>query len=123
MYDYIRSKGFDVINITSLEQLSYASNFLCIQDGKILAIEVERGVRDVLANLEGKARAEPARFGKLYEQAKKDYDNLRMDGQFFPHKKEMYQHDLEFYPLTLKNLTGGYGGAHCMTCALTRDRI
>ena len=103
--------------------MSYASNFLCIQDGKIVAIEVERIVQDVLSNLQAKAKKDPKRFGKLLDQAKKDYDNLRAEGQFFPHKKELYEAGIDAYPIILKNLTGGYGGAHCMTCSLTRAKL
>lgn len=120
LHEYIRSKGFDIINLTTLEQMSYASNFLCIVDGKIIAIETERIVKDVLNNLSFKAEQDPHRFGKLLEQAKKDYDHLKNEGQFFPHKKEIYQKGIDAYPIILKNLTGGYGGAHCMTCALSR---
>jgi arginine deiminase len=123
LYDYITEKGFHLIEITTLEQMSYASNFLCIQDGKIVAIEVERIVQDVLANLQSKAKKDPKRFGKLLDQAKKDYDNLRAEGQFFPHKKELYEAGIDAYPIILKNLTGGYGGAHCMTCSLTRAKL
>jgi arginine deiminase len=121
LHDFIRGKGFDIINITTLEQMSYASNFLCIKDGTILAVEVDRIVKDVLNNLTSEANADPQRYGKLLAQAKKDYQDLKNEGQFFPHKKEVYQHDIDAYPIILENLTGGYGGAHCMTCALLRN--
>ncbi len=120
LHDFIRQKGFDVINITTLEQMSYASNFLCIKDRTILAVEVERVVKNVLKNLSAMAESDSARYGKLLDQAKKDYQTLRNEGQFFPHKKEIYQHDIDAFPIVLENLTGGYGGAHCMTCALKR---
>jgi arginine deiminase len=121
LYDYITNKGFEVINVTSLEQLCYASNFLCVKDGVILAIETERNVKNVMSNLEMKARNNPKRYGKLLAQTKKDYAMLKNEGQFFPHKKELYRNNIEIYPIVLKNLTGGYGGAHCMTCALERN--
>jgi arginine deiminase len=121
LYDYIIKKGFEVINVTSLEQLCYASNFLCVRDGVILAIETERNVRNVMNNLEMKARNNHKRYGKLLAQAKQDYALLKNEGQFFPHKKELYRNNVEVYPIVLKNLTGGYGGAHCMTCALERS--
>jgi arginine deiminase len=120
LHDFIKGKGFDIINITTLEQMSYASNFLCIKDGTILAVEVDRIVKNVLKNLASEASANPERYGKLLEQAKKDYQTLKNEGQFFPFKKEIYQHDIDAYPIILENLTGGYGGAHCMTCALER---
>jgi len=118
--EYVQSKGFDIINITTLEQMAYAANLLCIKDGTILAVEVERIVKDVVNKLKFKAKTDPERYNKFYTQIRKDYRNLRHEGQFFPHKKEIYQHDIEAYPLNLINLTGGYGGAHCMTCALKR---
>ena len=65
LYDFMIEKGFDIVNITTLEQLSYASNFLCISDGKIVAVEVERGVKSVLNNLQGVANRDPKRYEKL----------------------------------------------------------
>jgi arginine deiminase len=121
LHDFIKGKGFDIINITTLEQMSYASNFLCIKDGTILAVEVERIVKDVLNNLAAMAAKDPTRYGRLLDQAKKDYDSLKSEGGFFPHKKEIYEHGIDAYPIIIRNLTGGYGGAHCMTCALTRS--
>ncbi len=120
LHDYMLSKGFDIINITTLEQMAYASNFLCVRNGTILAVEVDRVAKQVLEKLRLKTIDEPERYKKLLIQANKDYRELRLQGQFFPHKKEIYQHDVDAYPLNLVNLTGGYGGAHCMSCAIKR---
>ena len=120
LHDYMKQKGFDIINITTLEQMTYASNFLTIKDGQILAVETERIVKDVLSNLMEKARTDPTRYGKLLEQAQKDYNLLKSRGGFFPHKEEIYEHGIDAYPMVLTNLTGGYGAAHCMTCSLKR---
>lgn len=120
LHSYIKSKGFEIVNITTLEQIAYASNFLCIHDGKILAVEVERIIKEVLDNLKLSARKDSKRYGKLYEQAMKDFESLKNEGQFFPHKKELYQLGIEAYPIILKHLTGGFGAAHCMTCSLAR---
>jgi arginine deiminase len=120
LFSYITGWGFDVVGITTLEQLSYASNFLTIKDGTILAVEVERDIKDVLLNLQVKAKAEPERYGALLDQAQKDYQFLKDESEFFPHKREVYQHGIDAYPLVLRNLTGGYGAAHCMTAALER---
>ena len=121
LHDYIRKKGFDIINLTTLEQLCYASNFLCIKDGQILAIEVEREIQKVLEGLGGKAQSNPQRYGPLLEHAKKEYQELKESGGIFPHKKEMYQHGIDTYAMVMTNLTGGYGGAHCMTAVLERN--
>ena len=121
LHDYMLSKGFEIINITTLEYLAYASNFLCVKNGTIVSVEVDRVVKDILKFLNEKAAADSENYGKLLTQAMKDYKYLREKGQFFPHKKEVYQNDIDAYPLNLINLTGGYGGAHCMTCALKRS--
>jgi arginine deiminase len=120
LLSYINGWGFDVIDITTLEQLSYASNFLTIRDGKVLVVDVSNNAKDVLFNLQTKAQAEPHRYSALLEQANKDYKFLKNESEFFPHKREMYQHGIDAYPMVLKNLTGGYGAAHCMTAALER---
>ncbi|MCK8518338.1 arginine deiminase family protein [Methanoculleus sp. 7T] len=120
LYDYIRSKGFAVIDLSILEQLSYAANVLCVRDGSILTVEGERVMKTVLLNLERKAARDMARYGRLLRSAQQDYRRIRSEGQFFPHKAEFYRHDIEVYPLHLENLTGGYGGPHCMTCTLER---
>ncbi len=120
LHDYITSKGFEIIDITTLEYLAYASNFLCVKNGTIISVEVDRLVKDVINNLKKKASVDPETYGDLLKQVKKDYTFLHSEGQFFPHKKEIYQQDIDAYPVNLKNLTGGYGGAHCMTCALKR---
>jgi len=77
-------------------------------------------VKDVINKFRLRAKADPEGYSKLLAQIKKDYKYLRQEGQFFPHKKEIYQYDIDAYPLNLSNLTGGYGGAHCMTCPLKR---
>jgi arginine deiminase len=120
LHEYIREKGFEIIDLSTLEQISYAANILCIRDGTILTVEGERVMKTVLENLTQKAGYDLKRYGRLLDQARHDYRRIKENGQFFPHKKELYQHDLEIYPLRLENLTGGYGGPHCMTCALER---
>jgi len=117
---YFGEKGFEIIDITTLEQMAYASNILCIRDRTILSVESDRIIPDVLANLQQKAARDPGRYGKLLAKAEEDYRKLRNEGQFFPHKKEIYQQGVDACPISLVNLTGGYGGAHCMTCALQR---
>lgn len=120
LYDYIRSKGFSVIDLSILEQLAYAANVLCVRDGSILAVEGERVMQTVLLNLERKAARDPQRYGRLLRHAEEDYRRIKDEGRFFPHKTEFSRHGIEVCPLHLENLTGGYGGPHCMTCTLER---
>ncbi len=119
LYDYIKSKGFNVVELTTLGQLSYASNFLTIKDGTIIAIDISRIARKVIRDLSFKARVNIKRYGRLLAQAKKDYRKLEEEG-FFPNSKGIKENGIEVCPIDLTNLTGGYGGAHCMTAALER---
>lgn len=75
---------------------------------------------DVLQTLQSKAQEEPERYGTLLKQAERDYQQLKRDAEFFLHKQGVYEYGIDTYPLILKNLTGGYWGAHCMTAALQR---
>jgi arginine deiminase len=118
--EYLASKGFTIIPITTLEQMCYASNFLCVKDHNILAIEVEKVVKKVMRNLEAKANADSHRYGALLHEARQDLTRLKRSDQFFPHKREFQELSIEVTSLQLQEITGGYGGIRCMTCALNR---
>lgn len=122
VYDYLKRRGFDLVPLTTLEQLSYASNFLTLSDRRILAIEVERVIPRVLATVAASALAQPGRYGALHRQALRDAAELKSSDAFFPHKPELSQAGVEIHPVLLEEITGGYGGAHCMTAALHRRR-
>jgi arginine deiminase len=117
---YLKSKRFDVVPITTLEQMCYASNFLCIRDHKIVAVEVQSVASKVVRTLEHKANERPARYGRLLEQAKSDALELGASSAYFPRKKEFRESGVEAVPVQLEEITGGYGGAHCMTCTISR---
>ncbi len=118
--EYLHSKGFRVLPITTLEQLSYASNFLCLRDRRILTFEVERIAPRVLRSLAAMARANPRRYGPLLRQAANDRRRLEETRQFFPHKPELMEFGIDSRTIRLDEITAGYGAAHCMTCALAR---
>lgn len=120
LYDFLNERGFKVVPITTLEQLCYASNFLCVRDHHILAVEVDRVVERVMKNLEEEAAADPHRYRALLQQAKKEFTDLKESNRFFPRKKEFDELGVEATPIPLQEITGGYGGAHCMTCAVSR---
>ena len=84
LHDYIVSKGFEIIDITTLEYLAYASNFLCVKNGTIISVEVDRLVKDVINNLEKKASLDPETYGDLLKQVKKDYDNFTKGRSVLP---------------------------------------
>lgn len=117
---YLKEQEFEVIPITTLEQLCYASNFLCVRDRECIAPDTRVLAKVVLERLAEKAAADPGRYTAIFDAACRDYRQLSADAEFFPHKKEVYAHGLEMATVTLTNATGGYGGAHCMTCVLSR---
>jgi arginine deiminase len=120
LQEYLASKHIEVLPISTLEQMSYASNFLCLRDRRILAVEVETEIDRVLAGLAVAARRNPARYGALYRLARKERTELRGGRGFFPHTASVRDHGIEVVPLDLSEITGGYGGAHCMTCVVRR---
>ena len=120
LHEYLTGKGFTIVPITTLEQMCYASNFLCFKDHNILAIDVEKVVRKVLGNLEAKAKADPYRYTVLLQEARRDLARLKRSDQFFPHKRGFQDLSIEVTSLQLQEITGGYGGIRCMTCVLNR---
>jgi arginine deiminase len=121
LHDYLTEKKFEILNISTLEQMSYASNFLCVRDRRILAVDVEQEVDRVITTLAGAARADPHRYRALLALVRKERAELLEHNEVFPHKAAMREAGVEAVPLSLREITGGYGGAHCMTCALKRS--
>lgn len=117
---YLRARDFGIIGITSLEQLCYASNFLCMRNGECLVPDAEQVAPVVLGRLREKAATDPGKYGRLLGQAEHDYQRLEKSHEFFPVKKAVSDHGLSMRPVILTNATGGYGGAHCMTCVISR---
>jgi arginine deiminase len=118
--DYLRAKEFDFIPITTLEQLCYSTNFLSVRDGACITPDTSILAPIVLRRLREKAGSNFPKYGRLLAQAEHDYQVMKTESEFFPHKKAVYEHGLEMTTAILTNATGGYGGAHCMTCVLSR---
>ena len=111
LLDYMKEKEFSIINLSIAEQLSYSSNFLTISDMKIVAVE-SRKVLDRLLK-EGI-------FSKVTEEKVKK--SLPKAGdEMFPYSKQARELGMDVIDIDLSELTGGYGGAHCMTAALKRN--
>jgi arginine deiminase len=120
LLEYLAEKKFEVIPLSSLEQMSYATNFLCIRDRKIIAVEVEEEVDRVLGGLAVAARRDRHRYGSLLSLARKEHEELQKGRGYFPHTAAVRDRGIEVTPLSLQEITGGYGGAHCMTCVMER---
>lgn len=121
LLDYLeRAHGFRVIPISTLEQLCYATNFLTVRDRTLLVPDVARNAEQVLANLRLAAERQPDRYSRLYLRAAREFGQLRADGGFFPNKPEARELGLTTIRVGLENLTGAFGGAHCLTATLER---
>ncbi len=118
--EYLASKRFEILPLSSLEQMGYATNFLCVRDRKIVAVEVEQEVDRVLGSLAEAARRDPHRYAALLSLVRKERATLQGGRGFFPHTPSVRERGIEVTPLALQEITGGYGGAHCLTCAANR---
>ena len=115
-----RAHGFRVIGISTLEQLCYATNFLTVRDRTLVIPDVARNAERVLAHLRLVAERRPRRYYRLYVRAARELGQLRAEGGFFPNKPEAKAIGLSTVQVGLENLTGAFGGAHCLTASLER---
>ncbi|HLY76946.1 MAG TPA: arginine deiminase family protein [Thermoplasmata archaeon] len=113
--------GFRVIPISTLEQLCYATNFLTIRDRVIVVPDVARNAERVLTNLRQVAERDPQRYHRLYLRAAREFIELRAEDRFFPRTPEARDVGLQSVRVGLENLTGAFGGAHCLTATLERS--
>jgi len=121
LLDYLeKAHGFRVVGITTLEQLCYATNFLTVRDRSLVIPDVARNAERVLAHLRLVAERQPKRYYRLYLRAAREFGQLRADGGFFPHGPEARSLGLETVQVGLENLTGAFGGAHCLTATIER---
>lgn len=120
LFEYLASKKVSLIELSTLEQMSYASNFLCVRDRRIVAVDVDQEVDRVIAALTAAARADPHRYRALLALVKKERSELLSRNDIFPRKAALREANVEVVPLSLQEITGGYGGAHCMTCTVAR---
>ena len=111
LYEYLKSRDFNFINLGVSEQLSYSSNFLTVADRRIVTVNVSNVLQRLL-----KEHVFPDNVERevVKDMEKKGKENL------FPNRKEIKDLGIENITVNLSELTGGYGGAHCMTAALER---
>ncbi len=120
LLEYLKNKGFNVIKLTTFEQLAYAPNFLTLDDRKILAVDSERNVKTTLAKIQRLRSMSPEKYGAFCDQAMYEYNKLRASRDLFPRKRELEEWGVEVIPLDLDALTGGYGATRCMVAAIKR---
>jgi arginine deiminase len=110
LYDFLKSEGYQFIDLGISEQLSYSSNFLTLSDRKIVAIDSSRVMRKLIAE-------------NVFDSITKDkilLDMEKRNGKTFPESKAMVESGIDTIKIDLSEITGGYGGAHCMTSAIER---
>ncbi len=110
LHDYIKGKGYNIINLGISEQLSYSSNFLTLKDKKIIAIDSKKVIKKLLKENV---------FDDITKQA--ILKDIEKKDRVFPDNKEILDYGIDVIKIDLSELTGGYGGAHCMTSALNRN--
>ena len=111
LYDYMVEKGFSILDLSVVEQLSYSSNFLTLSNGKILCVDSSKVFRKLLKN----------NIINREIASKSSFDLPGSDDPMFPVPEKMRQFGIDYITIDLEELTGGYGGAHCMTMALERS--
>lgn len=118
---YLKKNGFNIVNIGCMEQLCYASNFLCIREGYILSVDTEAIAPERQRKLIEKTKEDKDKYTMLFNEAKLDYGECIKTGEFFPHKKELRKYGIEHKHISVTNISGGYGAIHCLTCTLSRS--
>ena len=111
LLEFLKEKHFNFVELGVAEQLGYSSNFLTVKDRRIVTVNVSN-VLDRLLN-EGI-------FPKYVEEQVKSDLNRHGRSDLFPNNKAVRDLGIEHIEVKLSELTGGYGGAHCMTAALSR---
>jgi arginine deiminase len=82
--------------------------------------DVGRNAERVLTNLRQVAERDPGRYHRLYLRAAREFNELRAEDRFFPRNPEARDAGLQSVRVDLENLTGAFGGAHCLTATLER---
>jgi arginine deiminase len=111
LYEFLKSHNYNFIPLSLSEQLAYSSNFLTISDRKIITVNVSSVLERLLKEHVFPDYVEKEVISDL---------NRRGKDSLFPHNEEIRNHGIDNLPVRLSELTGGYGGAHCMTAALER---
>ncbi|MCL4453133.1 arginine deiminase family protein [Ferroplasma sp.] len=110
LYQFMKDEGYNFIDLGISEQLSYSSNFLTVSDGKIIAIDSSRVIEKLLAE-------------NVFDSSTRDRiikDIQLRKGKMFPDSREIRESGVDVIKIDLSEITGGYGGAHCMTSTIER---
>ncbi len=112
LYDFLKDRGYSFVDLSVAEQVSYSSNFLTISGSKIVAVRSENVLRKLLGD-----SVLPQSVVRIVKESMSSSGTEKM----FPFSKAVKEHGIDAIDLDLSELTGGYGGAHCMTASLSRN--
>lgn len=110
LLSFLREKGFEIINLRISEQMSYSSNFLTISPSKIVAVKSSSVLEKLMS-------------GSYFPENLREaiINDLKRNGNIlFPENRDVKDRALDVQEIDLSEITGGYGGAHCMTATLKR---
>ncbi|MCL5665353.1 MAG: arginine deiminase family protein [Candidatus Thermoplasmatota archaeon] len=110
LLSFLRDKGFEIINLRISEQMSYSSNFLTISPSKIVAVKSSSVLEKLMS-------------GSYFPENLREViiNDLKRNGNvLFPENRDVKDRALDVQEIDLSEITGGYGGAHCMTATLKR---
>lgn len=110
LFDYLSARGYNFLDLRISEQLSYSSNFLTLSPGRIVAINAKNVLKRLI---------EGNYFDDITRQ-KVEEDLGKGTEELFPESRGVRDFGIDVIKAELSDLTGGYGGAHCMTAALDR---
>lgn len=109
--EFLKSNGINIIPLSIAEQMSYSSNFLTFRNNQILAVDS----RSVLKRLMSENIFQP-KIQKILEREIQKAGNEKL----FPNSQPVKEYGIDFISANLSEITGGYGGAHCMTASIRR---
>ena len=109
--EFLKSKDIDILPLSIAEQMSYSSNFLTFRNNQILAVDS----RSVLKRLMSE-KVFPDKIQRILEHEIQKTGNEKL----FPNSQSVKEYGIDYISANLSEITGGYGGAHCMTASVKR---
>ncbi len=112
LLEYLTEKDIEVLPLSIAEQMSYSSNFLTLRENQILAVNSSQVLKRLLHE---KVFPEATRLAIEHELSAEGHRGM------FPKNDKTRQYGIESIMTNISELTGGYGGAHCMTASIRRS--
>ncbi|MGC9136122.1 arginine deiminase family protein [Caldivirga sp.] len=118
LLDYIKQRGFKIINLSVIEQAAFASNFLTLKDRRILVPNIEMNIKKMIKRL--RSSDDPVRQATL-QYVESGYEKMKSEGHIFPYRPDVLNEGVDFITIDVSELVGGYGGVHCATATIRRS--